>query len=943
MASACSARGNEPPHSRRLFATVALLVVLAAPAWAQAANEVPLRAGRRVLSAETTEHFLRRVRASPTGLHGLALLQRPPTQAERRRLSEAGLTLLNRLTSTAYLIRAARSARLGDSSAIAPLRLLSALEPNDRVAPDVWNARFERYAHRGPRSDTNSVLNPDGTVNLLVRFHDDVSRAEAQRVLREYRTAREMRNRLWQIATRPASVRSLATNDLVRWIDAASRAGGADIDDARQALRVDEIQGFDEALGVATGLTGAGVRVGVYDHGIDTAHDDFDGAAGVSRVVVALPVDSSHATYVAGIIAGNGARSDKKDSWNTDNGGMAYQWRGIAPAAELIDAAKVKAALAANAPTLRNHITSHSMDLSNHSYWLTTDGEYDAVNELHDALIRGDDAGDGAPVPPRLHVHSAGNFGSAPKNGHQRGYFSLGNQLKNALVVGNYWVDGERVAITSSLGPTHDGRIKPDVVAPGGYVMSTGFCTASDNPKYLPSQDAEIARPCDGKPPGQVFPRRDFYFPQSGTSTAAAAATGVLTLVLQELAGVEGVQLDVNPPLPSTLRGLVIHSAKDLSDTPEVMTVEGTTGSMPLRTFKGPDFVSGFGLIDAAEAVDVVRSRTIIEGVIGATCETKTYTLYLPKGSFGPIKVTLTWDDSASDAPEIAHDQPRLINDLDLVLISPLGVKFYPWLLDQEITDLTGTILPNSAQPCGTAVLVKRRLMPTPVPYYAADSTGADLPGVVDDPIDESDLVAAGTGKDHLNNVEQVVAPWFPGLWRVEVSGFRIERGPQRFSLIGIPPPLRLPHRPLDLCKRFAMLCENRLLVLCVRYPKLCRETDFTVVRGDSLAVRFRDTADRKVIELSLLCHALGADRICADTTHKGSELELTFGPMSRSFGVELFDAQGRRLTRDVSEARVKRIRVPPTSAPLFLFIRPGRGVEAGADYAFPVAIRRRG
>ena len=927
----------------RCLALATLLLVLPTHAWSQVANEVPLRSGRRVLSAETTRQFLRLAHESRDGLHGLAVLRRPPSEADRQRLAGRGLILLNRLTRHAYVTWVSRSARLGDSSVIAPVRFLSPVEARDRVAPDIWNSQFDRYVLRTTSPHGNSVLNPDGTVNVLIRFHDDVPPPIAQRVLSQYQTARAIRKGLWRAVMSVASVRTLADDDRVRWIDAAPRAAGPDVDEARLALNVDEIQGFDAALGVATGLTGAGIQVGVYDGGIDTAHDAFDGPGGASRVVVALPIDSSHATYVAGIIAGNGARSDTKDSWDKDNGGVAHQWRGIAPAAELIDAAKVEEPLASNAATLRNHITAHGMDLSNHSYWLETDGMYNEENELHDALIRGDDAGDDAPLPPRLHVHSAGNFGMLPKDGNQRGYFSLGNQLKNALVVGAYYVFAERVAISSSLGPTHDGRIKPDVVAPGAYVVSTGFCTATDNPEFLPFQEATAtARPCNGKPAGKVFPRRDFYFPRSGTSAATAATTGVLTLVLHELASAHGVNLNASPPLPSTLRGLVIHSAGDLVDTPEVMTADGTD-SMPLRTFKGPDFVSGFGVVDAAEAVDVVRRRVLLEGVIGATCETKTYTLHVPKGSFAPVKVTLAWDDPATDAPEIANDQPRLINDLDLVLTSPLGMKFYPWLLDQEITDLAGTVLPNSAQTCGTDVLVSRKLTPTPTPNYQTDADGNELPGIIDDPIDEADLLPAATGKDHLNNVEQVVAPWSPGNWRVEVSGFRIEQAPQRFSLIGIPPARRLSFRPIDLCKKFAFMCENRLMKLCFTFATLCKAPDFTLVRGDSLVIRFRDPADRKVIELSSLCHALDADPTCADIAGgRSPELELTLGPMTRSLGVELFDARGSLLSRDVSDERIKRIRVPPSTAPVFLFLSPGRGVEAGVEYAGPVAIRRR-
>ena len=38
---------------------------------------------------------------------------------------------------------------------------------------------------------------------------------------------------------------------------------------------------------------------------------------------------------------------------------------------------------------------------------------------------------------------------------------------------------------------------------------------------------------------------------------------------------------------------------------------------------------------------------------------------------------------------------------------------------------------------------------------------------------------------DHLNNVEVVDAPFRPGKWQVQVSGFNIPQGPQSFSLVG--------------------------------------------------------------------------------------------------------------------------------------------------------------
>lgn len=924
-----------------LASTLALLPVSAE----SQASEVSLRSGRRPLTRATTEQFIGRVRSSRHGLHGLAVLKRRPSQSDRERLAAGGIFLLARLTATAYLVRASRTAEFGDSGVVAGVRFLSSLDAQARVAPDLWNGRFEKYVDRRTRPHSNFVLNRDSTINVLVRFHVDVSESDAKRVLREHRTARPMGIGLWRVTATHKAIQTLAANDVVRWIDASSPAGGPDMDSVRDALRIHEIQGFDPLLGTATNLTGAGVRVGVYDTGIDATHPDFGGPGGINRVVDRPAAAASHGTYVAGIIAGNGVHSAQMDSWNQPNDGTAYQWRGIAPAAELIDADTVRTVVWPGAATLRSHVTADGMDLSNHSYWLATDGHYSDVNKLHDDLIRGDDAGDGAAITPRLHVHSAGNFGRKPLVGNQRGYFSLGNQLKNALVVGSYYTDVSRITTTSSLGPTHDGRIKPDVVAPGAFVIAPGYCTATDNPLYYASPDPVGAKPCDNLPSGESYPRQNFYYPQSGTSTAAAATTGVLALVLQEFVDYLAVDLDVKPPLPSTLRALIIHSAKDLAaGAAWFETKDGSAGTLPVRAFEGPDFVSGFGLVDPPAAIDVVRRRAVREDVINVTCQPKTFKLFVSEGATTPVKVTLAWDDPASDVPELAADQPRLINDLDLELTDPTGTKHYPWLLDQQVTDLAGTVLPNGAQPCGTEVSVKRKLLPTPTPLFAGvDDTGAELPGSVDDPISAADLTPAGTGKDHLNNVEQVVAPAIPGAWTIQVSGFAIDAGPQRFSLIGVPPAWVFPFRLRDLCKRFVTLCDLRLLAICRRYPPLCKGHDVVVARGDSLVIRFRDLADRKVIELSALCYALDEGRRCArdSTDRRSPEVDIVLGPSAAPVGVELFDAEGKRLGRDLGNARTKRLRVPRDAGPVFLFISPGDGLKPLVDYAVPVAIRR--
>src|SRR5262249_27877400 len=149
-----------------------------------------------------------------------------------------------------------------------------------------------------------------------------------------------------------------------------------------------------------------------------------------------------------------------------------------------------------------------------------------------------------------LHVTSAGNLGITYNHKNAPSYFTLNKQLKNALVVGNWDGIAWQPGIESSRGPTRDGRIKPDVMAPGQTIRSTWFCSEED-------KDARPGRDQCKQSPVPL------YELDSGTSQAAAATTGALALVLEQYKITYGVNLDERPPLPSTLRALMIHTASN--------------------------------------------------------------------------------------------------------------------------------------------------------------------------------------------------------------------------------------------------------------------------------------------------------------------------------------------------------------------------------------------
>src|SRR5260370_375655 len=79
-----------------------------------------------------------------------------------------------------------------------------------------------------------------------------------------------------------------------------------------------------------------------------------------------------------------------------------------------------------------------------------------------------------------------------------------------------YNLSDDRLASFSSTGPTYEGFVKPELVAPGGHIVAS----MSSN-SYLANID----------PGSMILPEQ--MFTMSGTSMAAAVTTGVVALILQ--------------------------------------------------------------------------------------------------------------------------------------------------------------------------------------------------------------------------------------------------------------------------------------------------------------------------------------------------------------------------------------------------------------------------
>jgi len=276
-------------------------------------------------------------------------------------------------------------------------------------------------------------------------------------------------------------------------------------------------------------------------------------------------------------------------------------------------------------------------------------------------------------------VKAAGNAreidpGIVPQVSAKGGYDLLegAGVSKNVLVVAsakkNVNMNSDEafdISTFSSYGPSDDGRIKPDICAPGENIYSS-----------IETYDAA-------------------YGIYRGTSSAAAVVSGIITLLQQYYKSVSPSQSYM---LSSTVRALLAHTAND----------KGT---------EGPDYIYGWGLADAKRASAAIYNN--IEGIVNNEKKTtlikeitlnqgNKYTLYVvPYETTQPLSATISWTDPQGNLVSNVVDlnNPNVINDLDLkiVKINSNGTEsaYYPWKLG-GMSNLTGAATNNSTNDVDT-------------------------------------------------------------------------------------------------------------------------------------------------------------------------------------------------------------------------------------------------
>ncbi len=637
------------------------LVLPANPAWAAPSdNHLILRAGRFDPTVESLKTSPKLASAPAWTRYGV--VQFNSAQAMDVTIIEAaGARVLEYIPNNAYLVRwdAHSRKRLEGSK---QLRFVGAWNPEFKVSPSLWREdqkiaqamALEVMGFRGQSAAGLKAVIQKLVPQASVGLAEEVAGLPMARLsIPEGITPLEVVNALaltdqvmWLDRHYPVKIHNAST---VGVIQANSPSGGPPPDNA--PLWDQDILGTGQIVAVAdSGLDRNAVHFSQWHdgNGLNTEVTDAEfleadevGQLFMDRKVVgyfvqpgAFPYDHNedcggsrsgfHGTHVTGTVAADGGEPSTPTEANHDAAD------GMAPNAQILfqqlGNAQEGCLLGRGGFPMFIQAADSGAGVSNGSYgsdapeppdngYFGNDFEADAAAYLREDLLL---------------VFSAGNEGPGPDTaGHPA-------QAKSPLSVGaTENGDNRDPADFSSRGPAHDGRVKPDVMAPGVRIRSVLGNSVDDNPPPPFNNNITAAR--------------------QGTSMSSPAAAGGAVLMRQYFMDgfyPSGVRNPADALVPSgaLMKSTIINGASNYAQTPSMETGWGRMFLDNNLYFAGD--TRQLRIWDRPNAAGLVSGQS------------ESYVVQVEAGE--EFRATLAW----TDPPASSVSGRALINNLDLVVQS---------------------------------------------------------------------------------------------------------------------------------------------------------------------------------------------------------------------------------------------------------------------------------
>ena len=577
---------------------------------------------------------------------GLFLVQftGPLEPARRAELRQAGVELIQYVPDDAFIARfnnvsAASVAALSGVTWVGPYRAEHKIHPRLAAAALVA-AQTNETVH------INILLAPSATAAEIAAVRAQLAVVYSESHLRQGIIVRG--------ELLPGHLDALAQSSAVLWIEHAPKRKLVD-EFASKLVGGDDGNVATPTVTEQLGFNGTNVIVCVADTGLDsgntnTMHPDLRGRVTGFKFYPPLTDGSDgygHGTHCAGIVAGNAATGE------TDPDTGAFYGLGVASGASLFverifdaDANEVNFTNDAN---LTQTAVQHGAKIGSNSWGNDVQGDYDLDCAQFDELVRDADpttAGD----QPYILEFSAGNAG--PDTG------TIGSPAaaKNVIATGasenvpgtlaetyGLYADGpDTMCDFSSRGPCADGRIKPDLVAPGSWIASAASQAAPD--------EAAIAWTAIDS----------YYVFMGGTSMSGPHAAGAAAVFVQfyKFTHTNAV------PSPALVKAALINSADELDES------NGGPGPIPNND-------EGWGRITLTNIITTnyntaPRYYQYLDQTVLLT-NSQVYSQHIfVQGADQPLKVTLAY----TDVPGFPGALPALVNDLDLEVVGPDGTLY---------------------------------------------------------------------------------------------------------------------------------------------------------------------------------------------------------------------------------------------------------------------------